>query len=167
MTTQFDPTVIAEQVEESSPIEFPAGLIGLEEWRRFVLVAHPESGPLCLLQSLDDARMSLIVVDPQQLVADYQIALSEADVQALQLPTGQKQPALAGVKVGIYCILSVQAEPFMATANLLGPVVINWQAGLGRQVILSNSGYDPRFAITGNFPSAEVNPATGKENELC
>lgn len=167
MTTQLDPTVMSEQVKESSPIEFPAGLIGLEEWRRFILIAHPDSGPLCLLQSLDDARMSLIVADPRQLVADYQISLAEADIQALQLPAGQKQPVLDGENVSVYCILSVQAEPFTATANLLGPVVINWQAGLGRQVILSNSGYEPRFLITGSLTSEELKPATGKESERC
>lgn len=164
MTTQLDPIVMSEQVQESSPIEFPAGLIGLEEWRRFIVVAHPESGPLCLLQSLDDAPLALIVTDPRQLMAGYQISLSEADLKALQLPAEQKRPGLDGVNVGIYCILSVQAEPFTATANLLGPVVINWQAGLGRQVILSHSGYDPRFSITGNLLSEELNPVAGKES---
>ena len=163
MTTQLDP-MVTEQVEESSPIEFPAGLIGLEEWRRFTVVAHPESGPLCLLQSLDDTPMALIVADPRQFVADYRLSLSEADLKALQLPADQKQPILDEGHVGVYSILSVQAEPFAATANLLGPVVINWQAGLGRQVVLSNSGYDPRFSITGNLSSEEVNPAAGKEN---
>lgn len=165
MTTQLDPTVMSEQVETSSPIEFPAGLIGLEEWKHFIMVAHPESGPLGLLQSLDDSRMSLIVADPRQLVADYQVTLSEADIQALQLPAGQKQPVLDGEQASVYCILSVQAEPFNVSANLLAPVIINWQTGLGRQVILSNSGYHPRFPIASNLPSDELNPATAKESE--
>ncbi|MCL4294692.1 MAG: flagellar assembly protein FliW [Anaerolineae bacterium] len=165
MTTPLESTAMSELFEESKPIEFPAGLIGLNEWKHFVLVTHPDSGPLGLLQSLDDAPMSLIVVDPRQVVSDYQLSLSEADMQALQLPAGYKVPVLDGGQAGVYCILSVQAEPFKVTANLLGPVVINWPAGLGRQVILSNSGYNPRFPIASEPLFEGLNSAPGKETE--
>jgi flagellar assembly factor FliW len=131
------------------------------------LVRHPDSEPLCLLQSLDDAPVSLIVVDPRQVVPDYQISLADADIQALQFPAGHKITPKDGANESVYCILSVQAEPFKVTVNLLGPVVINWQAGLGRQVILSNSGYDPRFLLASNLPSEWSNPETGKETESC
>jgi len=165
MTTQLDSPFLSELAEESNPIEFPAGLIGLDEWKRFVLVTHPDSGPLCLLQSLDDAHVSLIMADPRQIVSDYQLSLSEADLRALQFAGGQKTPLFDGVKAGVYCILSVQAEPFNVTVNLLGPVVINWQSGLGRQVILSNSGYDLRFPLVGNLPVEWSNLTTEKETE--
>jgi flagellar assembly factor FliW len=162
MVIQLDPTVKSELLEESKPIEFPAGLIGLDEWKRFVLVRYPDSGPFCLLQSLDDAPVSLIVVDPRQIVPDYQISLAEADIQALQFPAEHKTVLLDSVDESVYCILSVQAEPFNVTANLLGPIVINWQTGLGRQVILSNSGYDPRFPLANNPPSEWSNQRPGR-----
>jgi flagellar assembly factor FliW len=165
MTTQLDPNFVPELLEESKPIEFPTGLVGMDEWKRFALVRHPDSGPLCLLQSLDEAHISLIVADPRQVMPSYQVSLSEADIQALQFPAGYKKPQLDGVNDSIYCILSVQAEPLNVTANLLGPFVINWQTGLGRQVILSNSGYDPRFSIATNPPMASLNPNTEKETE--
>lgn len=165
MTTELDPTVLFEQVEERGPIEFPTGLIGLEEWKRFTLIAHPDSGPLCLLQSLDDSRVSLVVADPRELLPDYLISLAAADIQALQLPADQPEPVLEGSQASVYCILSVQAEPFKVSANLLGPVIINWQAGLGRQVILSNSGYDPRFSLVDQLSPGESNPAPAKEGD--
>jgi flagellar assembly factor FliW len=133
--------------EESSPIEFPSGLVGFEEWKRFVLLAHPESGALRLLQSLDDARVTFIVADPRQITPDYRLSLSEADARALQADEHAAVAPEWPSGLDAYCILSVQEDPFSVTANLLGPLVVNWQAGLGRQVILSESDYDTRYQV--------------------
>ncbi|HMR66220.1 MAG TPA: flagellar assembly protein FliW [Anaerolineae bacterium] len=142
--------------EESQPIDFPLGLIGLEEWRRFSLVSHPAGEPLRLLQALDDPRVSLIVTDPRQLVPGYQLSLSGADVQGLKY-SGESGP-LAGdvIELDVYCILSIQADPFYVTANLLGPLVINWQSGLGRQIVLSDSRYSPRFLVASASEEVET-----------
>jgi flagellar assembly factor FliW len=61
-----------------------------------------------------------------------------------------------------YCILSVQEEPFKVTANLLGPLVVNWQTGLGRQVIQSDSTYAARFPIT---QANNVQPASETQSK--
>jgi flagellar assembly factor FliW len=147
--------------EESQPVEFPAGLIGLQEWRRFNLISHPAGEPLRLLQALDDPRVSLIVTDPRHLVPGYQLSLSGADAQALEY-SGRIGPITgdaagdANAGLDVYCILSIQAEPFDVTANLLGPLIINWQSGLGRQVVLSDSRYSPRFPVTTASEQAEA-----------
>ncbi len=154
--------------EESPVIEFPSGLIGLEEWKHFVLVTHPEGGPLHLLQSLDDERITLIVADPRQIVSDYQVGLSEADAQALQYADVNTLHTAWPDEMDLYCILSVQENPFSVTANLLGPLIINWQARLGRQVILSDSSYDARYLVPvpSSAPATKrAAPAEGKEEE--
>lgn len=150
--------------EESQPIEFPSGLIGLEEWQRFVLISHPAGEPLQLLQSLDDSRVSLIVADPRQIITDYHVVLSEADVRALQY-TGSPGvlPSNVSHHIGIYSILSIQEEPFSVTANLIGPLVINWEAKVGRQVILSDSNYDPRYPLVDH--SAQPSPNIKQQKE--
>lgn len=166
MMTHPDPTLSVELTEESAPIEFVSGLIGLTEWKRFVLIKHPEGDPLCLLQSLENKRVSFVVADPRQFIPDYQISLSQADLQALRLPEHSKQKDwLENGDVSLYCILSVQNEPFCVTANLLGPLVINWQTGVGRQVILANSGYETRYTLytAEDLPMASQLPHEGKE----
>lgn len=165
MTAQPDLIVLSGPAEESQPIEFPAGLIGFDEWKHFIVVTHPDSGPLRLLQSLDDVRVSFIIADPHQIVSDYQILLSQADTESLQYPSGNHTPWLDETHSSIYCILSAQEEPFSVTANLLGPLVINWQTGLGRQVILSNSGYNPRYPLTGDFTAEMSTPIVEEEKE--
>lgn len=145
--------------EQSDPIEFPDGLIGLNEWRSFVMMSHPAGGSLRLLQSLEDARVSLILMPPLEILPDYRLRLSDADAQALQY-TGDAGAVLPDSQdVSVYCILSIQDEPFSVTANLLGPLVINWDTGLGVQVIASDSHYNPRHPlIAGNSPESEAAP---------
>lgn len=131
--------------EESKPVEFPAGLIGIEEWKRFTLISHLAGGPLRLLQSLEDERMSLIVINPYLIDENYRVALSATDKEALQYHGADRLSADCGLE--IYCVLSVEEEPFNVTANLLGPIVINMAAGVGRQVILTDSGYKTRHPV--------------------
>lgn len=129
--------------DESPVVNFPDGLIGLEDWKDFTLVSHPEAGDLKLLQSLQDERMSLIVIDPRQIEDDYKISLSALDAETLQLPHSVDE------ETGVYCIVSVQDEPFQVDVNLLAPIVINWRTQIGRQVILADSSYDVRYKLSG------------------
>jgi flagellar assembly factor FliW len=164
MTEQLDLNKILG--EESQPIEFPLGLIGLTEWHRFVLITHPTGGELRLLKSLENNRISFIVVDPRKIMPDYQLVLSEADIQALQYAgkPGVLQPDEADIAG--YSILSVEEEPFKVTVNLLGPLVINWQTGLGRQVIQSDSNYDPRYPVADHSSSHSSSVAKQKKEEV-
>lgn len=160
MTIQSDPNIFLG--DQSTPIEFPKGLIGLEEWQRFVIISHPAGEPLRLLQAVGDARFSLIVADPRQIISDYQLILTKADFQAIRYTGEPDRLPLDKTEIGVYCILSIQEEPFNVTANLLGPLVINWQSGLGQQVILSDSNYNPRYPITGQA-SSQASPDSAGE----
>ncbi len=146
MTTEPDLTPFLGK--ESPPIHFPNGLVGLEDWKEFAIVSHPEGGDLRLLQSLQDNRMSLIVVDPRQIDPTFKISLNETDVQALEFSGDYQSSFPEGLEV--YCILSVQEEPFYVTANMLGPLVINPETGLGRQIIQANSNYNSRYPVAGS-----------------
>jgi flagellar assembly factor FliW len=145
---------------ESPPIEFPSGLIGFEEWNRFVLLSHPAGGALRLLLSLEDERISFILIDPHDLLNDYRISISNLDAQTIQYRGKHTLCPEWPAELGVYCILSVQETPFAATVNLLGPLIINWRTGLGQQIIQSDSNYDPRYPIVED--SQENGRAHGK-----
>jgi flagellar assembly factor FliW len=133
---------------ESPPIEFPGGLVGFPEWTRFSVLAHPQGDPLRLLQSLDNRLVSFILADPALILAGYRIGISEADARAIGYDSALtvREPWPSSMRV--FCILSVQEDPFSVTANLLGPLVLNLETGLGRQLVLSDSGYDSHHPIT-------------------
>ena len=154
MTIQLETNVLFDK--EHLLVHFPDGLIGLEEWRHFIIVTPQPEEPFRLLQAVDDERFSLIVIDPRHIVADYEVILTKADALALSNPDGPYDLQLNDPDMEVYCILSIQAEPFDVTANLLGPLVINRQTGLGRQVILSDSKYNPRHPVTGQSAAHSI-----------
>jgi flagellar assembly factor FliW len=160
MTEQPDLTAILG--EESQSIEFPAGLVGLEEWHKFVIISHPAGGTLRLLKSVEDPRVSFIVAAPNQIMAGYRLNLAHADADALRYAGKPGLVPEDETDLAAYCILSVQEEPFKVTANLLGPLVVNWQTGLGRQVIQSDSTYAARFPIT---QANNVQPASETQSK--
>lgn len=116
-----------------SEVYFPEGLVGCPDWQRFALDRSAELAPIVLLNSTEQAGLALPAVSPWLVDLEYAPQLSEADRLALQPADDADLEWLV--------ILNIQAEPPLMTANLLGPLVINRRTGIGRQVILSLSGY--------------------------
>jgi flagellar assembly factor FliW len=50
----------------------------------------------------------------------------------------------------VYCILQLARDTQEVSANLLGPLVVNWATGRGTQVVLAESGYSARYPVTGS-----------------
>jgi len=63
----------------------------------------------------------------------YTVELSSADLEDLRITPS--------TPVGLLAIITVRDNPHRITANLLGPLVINREDGLGKQVVLSASDY--------------------------
>lgn len=120
-------------------IVFEQGLVGCEDWKRFVLLDCEDAGPVRLLQCLDDAEVGFLVADPHQILDGYRLEMTDADRDAIALENLEDAVVL--------CTLIVRHEPLEVTANLLGPLVINRGNGRGIQVVLSGSGYSTRHLI--------------------
>jgi flagellar assembly factor FliW len=129
------------RISETDVIHFPEGLVGCPDWRRFALLDVKEDGQLHVLQCIDAPAVTIIVSDPHILLSDYQSPLSRSDVQFLSLG----DPAEAVV----LCTLTYWEHLGYATANLLGPLVINPKARLGRQIVLADSSYSARHPVSG------------------
>ena len=74
------------EVEPSRIIEFPRGLIGFEECKRFSLF-HPEgeTPSYFILQSLDDPVLAFHIADPAPFGFGHEIILSDAEAADLGL----------------------------------------------------------------------------------
>ena len=128
-------------------LQFPDGLVGCPDWQHFHVERPAEMAPLALLVSEDQPGLSLPVVNPWLIRVDYAPQLAEADHLALQ--------SAAPADLEWLVILNIQAEPPLMTANLLGPLVINRQTGVARQVILSLSGYPAAYLLGGTAEPAQ------------
>lgn len=123
-------------VPAAGVFSFPAGMFGFPECRRFALVGAGREG-LFWLQSLDHATLAFLLVDPFAHFADYTVELGAGD-----------RADLAVVDAADVAILSVvtlpQTRSAPPTANLQGPVALNFAARLGRQLALGDSAWGVR-----------------------
>ncbi|HUS36789.1 MAG TPA: flagellar assembly protein FliW [Verrucomicrobiae bacterium] len=116
-------------VKTENVIHMPAGLLGFENVKRFVLLTKPEEAPFSWLQAVGDPTLAFLVVPPAEAVPDYQPDLSDEDVKYLALEN--PDDAL------IYNIVTLRQGE--ATINLKGPIVINKFTLRGKQVVLQNA----------------------------
>jgi flagellar assembly factor FliW len=139
------------EIDEESVIEFPFGLIGLGGSRYTLLDRNPGTGFLWL-HSVEDAALSLPVVNPGQFFADFALVLDEEDRQRI----GLEDPARAAV----YVTVRATPDPLDITANLRAPIVV--VDGRGYQVINADEEAPlraPLFEVAGE----EASPgATGE-----
>jgi flagellar assembly factor FliW len=117
-------------VKTENVVQIPLGLLGFEGIKRFVLLADPEEAPFSWLQVLDDPGLAFVVVSPLELLPDYHPDVSPDDVSYLKIEA--PEDAL------VYAIAALHGTG-QTTLNLKGPIVINRQTLVGKQVILANA----------------------------
>lgn len=129
--------------EPESEVEFPSGLPGFENNRRFVLVRLPQSDPLIYLQSLEDPGLCFITMPILSVDPEYRLKVSGEDLDLLGLSTGSK-PRI-GQDVMCLTVLSMKEDG--PTANLLAPVVVNVRSLKAVQAISPQSGYSHQHIL--------------------
>jgi flagellar assembly factor FliW len=120
-TTRFGTLTI----EESDVLTFVDGLIGMEDCRRWVLLADAQNSSLGWLQSLDRAEVALAAVSPRRFVPDYRARVARRDIAPLGIRESGDAQVLA-------IISQVNGA---LTLNLKAPLVIHLAERLGRQIV--------------------------------
>ena len=144
-TTHFGSIYFAPE----SVFEFPHGLPGFEDRRRFLPVQNPGTAPILFLQSLEEpslcfTTLPIWVVDPQ-----YRLCVTEQDLELLGFP-GDQQP---GIGDDVLCLVVLSVRKSGTTANLLAPVVVNLRNHQAVQAVSPESEYSHQYLL---FPSEAV-----------
>jgi len=129
---------------EESVFTFPLGLPGFEDERAFVLIETPESAPLVFLQSLSRPGLCFLAFPIQIVDRNYPLAIAPEDLEALGLDP-DRQPEL-GTQVVVLALVSVH-DGFVATANLMAPVVLNMKTRQGLQAIRRDRLYSHQHPV--------------------
>jgi flagellar assembly factor FliW len=121
-------------------LHFRAGLPGFPGERRFALVRWgTHEGPYSVLVDLDDTDIRFLVAPPGLFFPNYAVDLDDQSVEILDLSDSTEALVLMIVTLG--------ERPQDATANLLGPVVINTRTHEGLQVVLPEAGYSTKVPL--------------------
>ena len=120
-------------------LKLSEGLLGLQDWRQFLLFFQSPEEPVGVLIPLAPYSVSLAIVDPFQVLPEYEPILGEAELLEI---VGK-----ADAPISYLAILNIQDDPFEVFVNLLGPLVYDPRTGRGKQVVLSNSGYSASYRL--------------------
>lgn len=130
-------------IKSEKVITITSPFLGFPETRQFFLKPHGENSPFWWLQSMEDPELAFVTIQSAFLIPDYSPEVSDAIRLELQAEPGQNLEVLL--------ILTIPpGAPEEMTANLLGPVVINPQKRLAKQVIQDITRYDVRWPVFTN-----------------
>ena len=111
-------------------VRMPAGLLGFEHMKDYLLIAKPGEAPFRWLQVKGNPSLAFVVIEPFFFLPDYRPDIPQADVNFLGL--------LSPDDAAVYAVVTVSG-PSRATVNLKGPIVINRNTGLAKQVVIANA----------------------------
>ena len=120
----------ATETIDCCEVRMPAGLMGFEQMKDYLLIAKPGEAPFRWLQVKGNTSLAFVVIEPFFFLPDYRPDIPQADVDYLGL--------LSPDDAAVYVIVTVSG-PCRATANLKGPIVINRNTGLAKQVVIANA----------------------------
>ena len=116
------------------PMEFrlTKGLVGFPNENEFELIVNTEELPFMWIRSTKKHELGFVVLEPAQFLTDYEIEIADDGAEELGITSFDDALVLN--------IITIRGEENLesATANLVGPIVMNRNSQVGKQVIVSN-----------------------------
>lgn len=138
------------EIKAESILTFPSGLLGFPESQRYVILDHDTAAPFKWLQSLDEPALAFVIIDPDLILTNYRVEVSDEVMAEVQCQGGEDMSTAV--------ILTIPSDdPGRITANLRGPLLMNPRTRLCKQLVLSDEfpTRHPLFPLT----SPEANAA--------
>ena len=112
-------------------LEFPEGILGFNDLRKFVLLDDPNDEIFAWLQSCEIATVAFPVLEPEIFAPTYHVALTKHDLEALKMAPNDRTRC--------FSIITIPEDPTAMTANLKAPIVLNVRTRNGRQCVLQDN----------------------------
>ena len=146
------------EIEDAKIITFENGIVGFPDMKRFALVHDEEKGVgagIRYLQSIEEPEFAMPVMDPLQIVHDYNPEIEDE----LLNPLGTITPENLLVLVTV----SVPKNITQISINLQAPIIINADERKAAQIIVEGSEYKVKYPIY-EILQQKKNSAEGEGN---
>ncbi|MCB1323822.1 MAG: flagellar assembly protein FliW [Spirochaetales bacterium] len=129
------------EINPAENIQFPDGLFGFSDVREFALLGERPDSPFKWLQSTARPDLAFIVIEPHLFLKEaYRPVLMRSDLEQLKVEKVED--------CTIYLIVTIPRDhPEKMTANLQGPILVNTDERIGRQVISGDDAHVVRVSI--------------------
>ncbi|MEW5692635.1 MAG: flagellar assembly protein FliW [Candidatus Hydrogenedentota bacterium] len=127
------------EINEANIIKIVDGLFGFPGLENYVFLESKTEGPFLWLQSLDEPGLAFVVIRPEEFKADYKLSVALEDIKSIGLESPDEAVSIA--------LVVIPPDPKQMTANLQGPIVLNVQSKIARQMISLNPEYKIKHHI--------------------
>ncbi|MBU1318663.1 MAG: flagellar assembly protein FliW [candidate division Zixibacteria bacterium] len=126
-------------VPEDKMVEFPKGILGFEQFQKYVILQNEDSEPFKWMQSIEDPNLAFVIANPAFFFPNYKIEMHIRELNEINVAESSC--------VETYVIVTIPKDISQMSANLQGPLLINTDDNLGKQVVFVNSRYTIRHLI--------------------
>ncbi len=126
-------------VDEKEVISFVEPILGFPNSRRYVLLKEGQSAPFFWLQSADKPDLAFVVTNPLLFVPDYRIKIYKKQLEGIKLDDLSKGE--------VWTLVSIRKQPLRVSINLQGPILVNKELSLAKQIVLDPESYPLQYDI--------------------
>jgi flagellar assembly factor FliW len=128
------------EYDPAEVVDFPQGLPGFIHLKAYLLIKNENTEPFVWLVSVDDPAASFLMVNPLLFNLEYNPTITKRDLTELSITTPQS--------LLMYSIVTLNSSDYaQATANLSGPILINLEKKIGKQLVLLDDRYSTKHRI--------------------
>jgi len=153
MTTRFGEV----DIDDEKIIKIPDSMLGFSE-KRFIVLLPDNYGQFFWLQSVDNPALAFVVTDPVSFVQDYEVKLTSEEYKKLKLKPESK--------VIILSLVTMAQDVMDITINLQGPIVVNPEKMLAKQIVLEDGRYKTKHPLFAN-PTLLESPLKKENGQLA
>ena len=131
------------QIEEEKIITMPAGMLGFQGRKRFIILERKETQPFYWYQCVDDPALAFVIINPYLFKPDYSVDLKPTLKEMSWEADGEEN-------LKLYVVVNTSTSNGATdkiTANLIGPLLINTQRCEAVQMFIHNNLYSHKYPI--------------------
>ena len=133
--------------KESEVINFPKGILGFSQLNRYVILEREKIAPFKWIQSVEDPNVAFVIMNPVQFFPSYKLEINEKELEELNYTNSRD--------LTVYVIINIPRDISLASADLLGPLVINTKKRLAKQAVMPESPYTTKHYLLDEIKKRE------------
>ncbi len=125
--------------KETEMLNFPKGILGFSQLTRYVILERGEIAPFKWIQSVEDPNVAFVIMNPVQFFPNFKLEINEKELEELNYTNSRD--------LIVYVIVNIPQDVSLASADLLGPLVINPKKRLAKQAVMPESPYTTKHYL--------------------
>lgn len=127
------------EIDSNKIITFPEGILGLEALKKYMIFEMHENPKFQWLQSLDQAEICFLLVNPWDFLKGYEMDISDEELESINVESIEQ--------IAVYNIVTLAEDIAKSTVNFLAPLIVNAHTKVAAQIVLREDKYHTKHPI--------------------